>query len=314
MVVVVVLEIFAGSYSCGGMMRMVLGLLLALLVSCGPALPVRGAKDPMLYNAKKVAASDVVVIFVPGAVTSGDVYWRAFDWRDKHTALTFYRLPGFDGLPMDHKISIEAAANRVAAFADQYPDKEIRIVGYSLGGTVALLAAARTKAPNVKVAAIAPAPERAGGLQTVMHGALDASLSVIRARSLNRTKIWREYFEIMLHGRRRVIREQKAKEIDDFMTENEEHIVAPSQDIVRAHTQDLRHWTLSGEYDLTGARAAIFVGLEDPMFSTMQTRRFAAKLGVTRLYGYPGDGHLLLITRPEIFDQIRAFFEEDSRK
>lgn len=290
-------------------LTLILLCLCAALAACAPRLPARGAEDPMLYSPARIARSEVVVIFVPGAVTSGDVYWRAFDWRDARTALAFYRLPGFDGLPMDHMIRIEAAADRIAAFADRYADKEIRIVGYSTGGTIALLAAARTRAPDVRVAAIAPAPERAGGLTTLANGAADFSRAAVRARSLDRTLIWREYFEIMLHGRRRQVQAQKAAEIRDFMDANEEHIVAPSQDIVRAHTWDLRFWTLTDRPDLPEARTAIFVGLEDPMFSTAQTQRFAAKLGLTRIFGYPGEGHLLLITRPRIFDDIRRFFE-----
>lgn len=283
--------------------------LCALLAACAPHLPARGAADPMLYSPDRIARADVVVIFVPGAVTSGDVYWRAFDWRDARTELVFYRLPGFDGLPMDHMIRIEDAADRIAAFADRYADKEIRIVGYSTGGTIALLAASRTRAPGVKVAAIAPAPERAGGLTTLANGAADFSRAMIRAGSLDRTLIWREYFEIMLHGRRRQVRAAKAVQIRDFMDANEDHIIAPSQDIVRAHTWDLRFWTLNERPDMPEARTAIFVGLEDPMFSTAQTQRFAAKLGLTRIFGYPGEGHLLLITRPGIYDDIRRFFE-----
>ncbi len=293
-------------------MKRILGLYLLLLTltACATGLPDKGEMDPLYYDPKAVAKADKIVIVMPGAVTTAAIFAPVLEWEKRGYAVVFYRLPGLDGLPLDHRFDLEYASSHIAAFADAHMGKSIRLIGYSMGGATMLLASDKIKNPDMKVVAIAPAAERAGGLTTRINGATDMALAALRARSLSKDAIWQEYFEILLHGRRAEVRREKKPLIDRFMDENREELEAPETLITRAHTEDLRGWVVRPPRKLLRAKTGVFVGLEDPIFSTAQTLNLMKKFDLTKLYAYPGDGHLLLITQPRLFDQILAFFED----
>ena len=75
-----------------------------------------------------------------------------------------------------------------------------------------------------------------------------------------------------------------------------------------AHTADLMTWYLEDPEDLADVRIGFFHGAEDSVFSNDMTRRYARRLHADGFKSYEGQGHLLFVTEPELFDDVRAFF------
>ncbi len=212
-------------------------------------------------------------------------------------------------MPLDHALGIENAASQIAAFASRYPDKSIRLLGYSTGGPIAIRAAEQITG-DVRVAAMSPAVERGGGLLTGLHGGYDLLTAVLVAGSFDESKVWRQYYRTLLFGRNSLNDPDRMSQADDILGPDDDSITAPPEGMTSAHTRDLRRWTLDASPRLPADRLRFFIGLEDSLFSTGQTLRFARNFGDVTILGYPGQGHLLFETRPDVFDDVRAFFDE----
>ncbi len=292
------------------MLRYLFLFCLALLAACATEQArFAGAEDPLLYDARTVANADKIAIFIPGALASVRIFEPAQKWKDDGYALVFYRYPGLDGLPLDHALGIEDAANQIAAFASRYPGKPIRLLGYSTGGPIAIRAAEQI-AGDVKVAAMSPAVERGGGLLTGLHGGYDLLTAVLVAGSFDENKVWRQYYRTLLFGRNALRDPDRMADADNILGPDKDGITGPPDGMTRAHTGDLRRWTLDAVPRLPADRLRFFIGLEDSLFSTGQTHRFARNFGPVQIWGYPDQGHLLFETHPPVFDDVLAFFEE----
>ncbi|WP_375229744.1 alpha/beta fold hydrolase [Roseobacter sp. S98] len=260
----------------------------------------------LLFDADAVAAAGKVAVLVPGAHAAVSIFDPAEAWTREGYALVRYRFPGLDGRPVHPALDIAEAAREIADFAIRYPGKELRLLGYSTGGAIVLDAAALIVG-DLRVALMSSAVERGGGLQTGLRGAVDVAGAALRARSVDVRRVWLEYYRTLLFGRADRENPAATRYIDDRLDE----IVMPDEGKPRAHTDDLRRWTLP---DPTGFDAAanshLFVGLEDPVFSLAQTQALAQKLGGVAITGYPGHGHLLFLTEPRVFDDVLDFFED----
>ena len=293
------------------MRRAALVISLALAACSRVDAPADGATDPLLYAPDQVAQEDRLVIFVPGALTSVVMFAPARGWSQGNWAAAYYRFPGLDEMP-DAPLDIDGAARRIADFANAHPGKEIALVGYSSGAPIALLAAAQIDGDRVvPVAMISPAVERGGGLPTLARGAGDIVRAAARAQSLDPVQVWIEYWQILLRGRdappiptfrERIIETARADE-------GERPLGPPETRLARSHSRTLQYWELPEDLDLSHVRLRIYAGLEDPVFSTAQTLRFARLLGQDRIYGYPGEGHLMYLTQPDVFETARLFAE-----
>jgi pimeloyl-ACP methyl ester carboxylesterase len=293
--------------------RYVFLLFLALLSACAKNTPAfTGAESPLIYDPAQVAKADSIAILIPGALASVGIFAPAQRWQDNGYALVYYRYPGLDGLPLDHALGIENAARQIADFAARYPGKRFRLLGYSTGGPIAILAAEQIGG-DVKVAAMSTAVERGGGLRTGLRGGFDLVAAVLATGSFDRTKIWRQYYRTLLFGRKGLRDPAKVALADAIIGDDEDGITAPPDAMPRAHTGDLRQWTLGDAPRLPAERLRFFVGLEDSLFSTGQTRRFARNFGAVQIMAYREHGHLLFQTRPDVFDDVLAFFEEPGR-
>jgi pimeloyl-ACP methyl ester carboxylesterase len=265
--------------------------------------------DPLVYDPQAVARAETLVILIPGALTSRGMFYSAEAWADRPGyALAFYRFAGMEGMPLDRPLSIEGAGREIAAFANAYPDKRIRILGYSTGGPIGILAASEIRG-DVRVAAMSSAVELAGGADTALRVAGDVVISTARAKSLRPEDVWLEYYRILLFGRNVRKRPEAVQTSDVYVARLSKEITLPDPDVPAAQSSDLRRWRLSEAIALDPAKVRFFVGLEDPVFSTRQTLQLARKLGSARVYGYPGQGHLLYQTRPDVFDDVLAWFE-----
>ena len=285
---------------------------LALITGCAhTGLPVRGADSPLLFDAAEVKASDAFVVLIPGALASIEIFAPANSWREAGYALVYYRFPGLDGLPLDHELDIDNAASEIARFANRHPDKRIRLLGYSTGGAIAILSSQRIEAEDVRVAAMSPAPSKAGGIRTAWRSSRDILAASIRARSLRREKVWPEYYRTLLFGRAGLKDTDLLERIDAIVDQERENIVIPEPAISRAHMRSIRDWKVPDALRVDPEAVAFYIGAEDPVFSVKQIRKFAESIGVTRIKEYPGAGHLLFLTHPRVFDDVLSHFREN---
>ncbi len=268
--------------------------------------------NPLQYRSADVAHAERLVIFVPGSLTSITMFDSAEGWSRSGFADAYYRFPGLDGMPIT-PLNIEGAATLIADFANRHPEKQVALVGYSAGAAIAILAATQIEGDRVvPVAAISPAVERGGGMPTLARGASDIVRSAARAKSLDAVDIWLEYWQILLRGRNAApIPEFRERVIETARAHRGERDLGPPETrLAQSHARYLRSWELPENLDLSHVRLRVYVGLEDPVFSTKQTLRFARQLGVEQIYGYPGEGHLLYLTQTDVFETARQFAEE----
>lgn len=292
------------------MRALIASLLLLAACAAPPGMPTR--ESPLAINpvrASQVEAAPRLTVMIPGALASVDIFAPTNHWAERGHALAYYRFPGMDGLPLDHELSIQAAAQEIARFARRHPEKQLTLVGYSAGGAIALEAAALLAPRPVTVAAISPSPEHAGGLQTILRGAGDVISAATRAEAFTRKAIWDEYWKTLLYGRRNRDNPAFSEQIETLSDEHSPRIADPSPALVRAHSADLRRWELSEGADLSHARIGFFIGMEDPVFSTRQTDSLRRRAGGGALIGFADDGHLLLLTRKSLFDHVLRFVE-----
>ena len=274
------------------------------------SLPSQGAETALVYDQTEIEAADAIVVLVPGALASVEIFEPVNAWRESGYALAHYRFPGLDGLPLDHTLSLEHAASQIAELANLYSGKPIRLVGYSTGGPIAILAGQQMQSQDVRVALISPAPPKAGGMRTALRSTRDILAASLRACSLNRRKVWLEYYRVLLFGRAGLRDPELTDDIARIVAQERDNIVIPESDISRAHTRDIRNWTPADGLLVDSRRVSFYIGTEDPVFSVAQMEDFADAIGVSRINRYQGGGHLLFITHPGVFDDIYKFFGE----
>ncbi|MCP5072910.1 MAG: alpha/beta hydrolase [Rhodobacteraceae bacterium] len=285
-------------------------LLCATLIGCtGSNLPTHGSQSPLKYELQKVEKADTLVFLVPGALASVKIFGAEEVWQKNGSAIVQYRFPGLDGLPLDHALDIDSAAGTISRFANRYPNKKFRLAGYSTGGPIAITAASRIKSNDVKVAAISTAVEFGGGLETQSRGAFDVVNAAFRAGTLQKDEIWYEYYRILLFGRSTLDNPKLAEKSSTIVRQEKKRLVVPDSRISKAHTSALRSWQLPAAFDIPNVKIQFFVGLEDPVFSRRQTLAFARKVGASKISGYRDQGHLIFLTNPGVFKDVRAFFD-----
>lgn len=268
----------------------------------------KGGQDPLIFRAEEVAAARVITVCIPGALARVEMFAPVQGWAAPGHALVYFRFPGLDGRALSPKLEIERAAARIAAFAAGHPDKAFRLLGYSTGGPIAIRAAERMGG-DVRVAAMSGAVEKAGGIRSFQRITRDVLAASARARSLRRRAVWAEYFRVLLYGAP-VLRDAKlAARAETLWQAQLPRMVWPDPALLAAHSDDLRRWTLPDGPRLAEDRLAFFIGGDDPVFSRPQTEALAAHFGAPAITAYPGHGHLLFLTHPPAFDDIRAFFE-----
>lgn len=294
-------------------MRWLFPLILALTLSaCGVLTPAatRGADDPLLYDRAALASAEKIAVFIPGALSSIDVFKGSTQWEDAGYARVFYRYPGLDGLAVDHHVDPDFAAAHIAAFANRNPGKPITLVGYSTGGLIALEAAPQiSKDRPVRIVAMSTAVEYGGGVPTVARGARDVLRAVVATKSVRKADVWKRFWAGLLFGPAALDDPNLSAPLAEKIAEGEKIYVRLDTRIAFAHMLALPVWDIPADLDVSDIPIAFFVGLNDPVFSTDQTLRFAQRIGGVTVYGYPGQGHLLFFTRPRVFADMLDFAE-----
>lgn len=289
-----------------------LAAVLCLLAGCSapPASPPEPERGALVYDPVEVSRSRALAVVVPGALTSVEVFEPVQGWRTQGYAVAAYRFPGLDGRPLDGDLSIAGAGAEIAAFANRYPDKPIRLIGFSTGAAIVLDAAARIDSDDMRLALLSPAVAYAGGAETALRTATDLAAAALRAQSLRFGEVWFEYYRTLLFGRQGLRQEPFASRSRDIAAAQRDRIVLPDRRLSRSHTRDLRRWTPAADPPADPGSIRIYAGAADPVFSAAQTRRLADRLGSPAVMSYPDQGHLLFVTRPGVFDDILEFFRE----
>ena len=283
----------------------------AVLSSCAsaPRDASHGAPAPIMADVEKIEKAHTLAILVPGALTSIGIFDPAERWERAGYALAFYPFPGFDGRSLEEDVVIEEAASQISDFANRFPKKRIRLLGYSTGGPIVLSAAARIADRDVKVAVMSSAVSYGGGLETLLRGVSDITAAALRAGTLEKRGIWLEYYKLLLYGRSGLADPALVDIIQKEAEAVRDEMVVPNRRLTRSHTADLRTWRPQFLVPEMHEDIAFFTGMEDPVFATGQTLAFADRFGGPVVYGYPRQGHLLYLSAPRVFDDIFRFFE-----
>ncbi|WP_299695344.1 alpha/beta hydrolase [uncultured Tateyamaria sp.] len=263
----------------------------------------------ILYDAKEVARADHLVIFVPGVLSSIQIFDAAKPHLPKNTASAYYRFPGLDGVPLAPALQVDLAAREIALLADTYPNHELTLVGYSGGAAIVLEASQLLGSPRAaNLALISPTPPFGGGLETRLRTTRDVLAVSVRLGTLDISKIWPEYWKVLAFGWDNYRSGARAEEVERLLERERSNIVIPRREIAKAHTQSLQRWELSSNFDARRLRIGVFYGAKDPVFSEKQTEALIQQLGgAERTQRYPDQGHIPIITEPRLFEDIFDF-------
>lgn len=266
--------------------------------------------DPLLFDERAMARANGVVIGIPGALTSIRVLRRMDEYATPQRAVAYFRLPGFDGRPAEESIDLDRAASRIAQLVRTHDLDRIHLIGHSTGAVIALEAAKRIRAnaPDTQVAVTgistalpAPQPVLAG-----LRGAAGTVAAAARARSLEPRKVWLEYYRRLAYGPDVDAAPDSIAAADELVAANDERIQLPEDGLYRRHTRDLRRWKNPDPDALTGTDIAFYHGAVDPVFPPRPTQRFVDSLPDANITFIDGQGHLILLTYPQVWDRIGA--------
>lgn len=292
-------------------MRTCMALLVLLLIGACVAhdLPPSGSNDPLVYDAIEIDEADTLAIFVPGALSPIEIFKGAQDWRMDGYALVYYRLPGLDGLPLDHRLDIEASAQRIARFIRGHPGKQVRLVGYSTGAAIALTAASKVPDRNIRVAAVSSAVPYPASICAGWRGFLGIIRSIIRTSSLNRETIWRDYYRTLIFGVDGRRDPARSADIERIIAVQQDRIVVPRGSMLEAHSGDLSFWQPESSAYGETLEVRFFHGSDDPVISLSAITKFQSRFRNSSIQVYPGHGHILFFSTDTLFREIQAFFD-----
>jgi pimeloyl-ACP methyl ester carboxylesterase len=292
-------------------------LWLALAAGLGLAACSRTPEDakPPLYiagAARAAVAPDQITFLLPGALTTADIFGAANDWDSDHHLVVEYRLPGMRDEPLSPPLDLARAAAWVADYANRHPRARINLLGYSTGAAIAIEAAGLIDhSERVKVAAISSATPFPGAALATLRGGIGVAEAAIEARSLDPQRVWDEYFITLYLGSGWRASPEKRAVADELRRSFEGRIKKPGEGRGRAQSGSLLGWRLSPEALASKARITFFHGENDPVFPLRQVRQLAAQLDAT-VCVLPGDGHMPLLSRPDLIDRMDRVFQTDS--
>lgn len=283
-----------------------------MLSSCAkpPTTPVPPPAAPPLYpvNAGKSAHPDRITFLLPGALTTTEIFRPAQNWAGPDHLVVEYRLPGMQGEPLLPRLDILRSATWVADFANRHPEASIQLLGYSTGAAIAIEAAGRIdNSERVKVAAVSSATPFPGAALAALRGSLDVATSALMLGSLDRQKVWEDYYKTLYFGkgwRNSAEKRQRARQLDAIVSGR---VLAPGGGVGKAQSASLLFWTPSKAALSTRADIRFFHGESDPVFPAASARRLADRLNA-EICILPEAGHLVLQSVPGLVDRIGRYF------
>jgi pimeloyl-ACP methyl ester carboxylesterase len=274
------------------------GLVLAACV--GPAKDAR----PPLYTAGTATAPEEITFLLPGALTTAGIFGAANDWNSGRHLVIEYRLPGMRGEPLNPPLDIPRAADWVADQANRHPEARINLLGYSTGSAIAIEAAGRIDdSARVKVVAVSSATPFPGAALATLRGAAGVAEAALAAGTVDPQTVWDEYFITLYLGSGWRKFPEKRALAEEIRRSFAGRINKPGEGRGRSQSGSLLGWALSAGALESEARITFFHGENDPVFPLSGIRPLAARLGAT-LCVLPADGHMVLLSRPDLIDRI----------
>jgi len=264
---------------------------------------------PMVHDGRAEKGVRRAIVVVPGALASVGIYEPVLDWNVPDATVMAYRFPGIDGLELDHRLDISAAGELIAEVIRDLEPEEVYLVGFSTGGPVALEAARRIRGPEVSVALISSAGPFPEAVEASINGFFDVVKALFRSGRASPDAMWLENYRTLLYGRDHFSSKETAERSRKLAEMQRGHLRVPRNKMTFAHTGSLLTWTLAKSPQLRDMRIGLFHGAKDSVFSLRETRRFAGRIPADAMYVYPDQGHLLFITAPSLWEDIRIFFD-----
>ncbi|EAQ01737.1 hypothetical protein OB2597_14876 [Pseudooceanicola batsensis HTCC2597] len=290
-------------------MRLLSLICLLALTACSFLPPPQKTEaNPVVHDGNAEVGIDRAIVVIPGALASIRLFAPVLEWDVPESTVLAYRFPGVDGLELNHRIDIVDSGALIARHLNALKVKEVYLIGYSTGGPIALETARRLETRDVQVALVSSASDSPAAAIASARGALDVVRAMLRARGRELDEAWLENYRTLLYGRRHFSEEELAEQSRRMAALKRGQITTPPRRMTMAHTADLMTWYLERPEELAGARIGFFHGSEDSVFSERRTRRYARRLQAEEFHSYEGQGHLLFVTEPHLFDDVRAFF------
>lgn len=283
--------------------------LIALLAACS-ALPTAQEADvmPIVHDGQAHRGMQRAVVVIPGAMASVGLFEPVLDWDVGNGSVLAYRFPGLDGLDLDHRLDIAAAGRLIAEAMQKLEVEEVYLIGFSTGGPVALEAARRLTNKEVSVALISSAGPFPSGINASIDGFFDVLGALVRSHGRSMEDAWLENYRTLLYGRKHFRNGEAAQQSKQLAEEQRGQLLTPGPRMTMAHTASLMTWTLPRDPGLAAARIGVFHGAEDTVFPLHEAKRFAARIPADGMKIYEGQGHILFITAPTLWDDVRGFF------
>lgn len=287
----------------------VLVLALSGLSACS-TLPTAQDADamPIVHDGHLKKGVEKAIVVIPGAMASVNMYAPVLDWDVPDSTVMAYRFPGLDGLELNHRVDIAASGELIAEVLTKMQVREVYLIGFSTGGPIALEAASRLDAPTVKVALISSAGPFPAAIKASVEGFFDVLGAMIRSGGKTLDETWLENYRTLLYGRGHQKNAQLAERSEELAARQRGRITTPRPKLTLAHTSSLMTWRLPRSKRLEQVDIAFFHGGTDSVFSLEDTRRFASRIPADGIRVYPNEGHLLFVTEPKLFDEIRSWF------
>ncbi len=285
-------------------------LIAAVLSSCGKP-PV--SASPPLYQVEvgHSVRPETITVLLPGALTTAEIFRPAQDWAAPNHLVVEYRLPGMQGEPVSPPLDLDRSAAWVADLANRYPEADIRLIGYSTGAVIAIEAAGRIEhSERVKVAAISSATPFPGAVLAAVRGGLEVATIAVRIDSLDRQRIWEDYYKTLYLGkgwRRSTAKREQAQRLEDIL---KGRVMAPGGGVGKAQSGSLLFWTPSDAALSTRAEIRFYHGELDPVFPLPAVQRMASRLH-SAICILPEQGHLVLQSDPSLMERIAKFLGGD---
>ncbi len=287
---------------------LILTLLVALMGCSNLPPPQRTDANPVVHDGKAEKGIEKAIVVIPGALASVQLFAPVLEWDIPDSTVIAYRFPGVDGLELNHRVDIIDSAALIARHLNALEAEEVYLIGYSTGGPIALETARRLRTENVQIAMISSASDSPAAALASLKGALDVIKAMFRAKRPGLEETWAENYRTLLYGRDHFTKEEQAEQSRRLAAMQRGQLTTPPNKMTMAHTADLMTWYLEDPEDLADVRIGFFHGAEDSVFSNDMTRRYARRLHADGFKSYEGQGHLLFVTEPELFDDVRAFF------
>lgn len=296
----------------GALRRLACLVLLPLLAACS-ALPGpdQAGAFPLVEDGRARPGVKRAIVLIPGAFASVNIFAPVLDWKVPDSTIVAYRFPGMDGLPLDHRVSIDGSAQVIADYLNDLAPEEVYLLGYSTGGPIAIETAERLKTAHVSIALISTAGPFPSAELSSLRSGVEVLRAMTRAGSARPQDAWAENYRTLLYGDAGLADPSKAADSAARAAAQHDSMSTPSIRRTMAHTASLMTWTLDKPGALSDAHIGVFHGTEDTVFPLTPTLRFVRKLPADRIRLYEGQGHLLFVTSRRLFDDIHDFFFDE---